>query len=85
MISSIEWAEQAACRGSDTNQFYPPGKGNTKYAKKLCGKCTVRQECLEWVLTNVNQYNDHGIWGGLTLTERTRIRNRREKDAPKAD
>jgi hypothetical protein len=43
-------------------------------AKRLCGICPVRQECLQDAL-------DHpwltGIWGGTTSRERTLIRKRR--------
>ena len=44
-----QWLDQAACRGVDTNIFMPLRGENVKVttAKKICGECPVRQECLD--------------------------------------
>lgn len=41
-------------------------------AKSVCGSCIHKQECLQWGL----KHERFGIWGGLTDSERTKIRNR---------
>ena len=38
-----------------------------RVAKKFCGECPVRQQCLEYALKVNEQY---GVWGGLTSKER---------------
>jgi hypothetical protein len=42
-----------------------------RVAKKLCGQCPVKNECLEYALES---YEPYGIWGGLSPRERVRIR-----------
>src|SRR5690606_9161462 len=43
-------------------------------AKAVCATCPVMSECLEYALAEQVQ---HGIWGGTTAEERTRIRRER--------
>ena len=81
MSSDYKWYELAACRGEDTEIFYPP-RDKSQYkiiasqAKSFClgpnGKtpCPVRQECLWDAVTNDEQ---HGIWGGLSHRERNAL------------
>lgn len=65
------WFERAACKGMDTNLFFPergayPSDG---LAVTTCGECPVRKECLEYSLVNKIK---HGVWGGLSTRKRTR-------------
>jgi WhiB family redox-sensing transcriptional regulator len=46
----------------------------TVTAKRVCDSCHVREECLEYALSNGIA---DGIWGGLTKQERKRIRRER--------
>jgi DNA invertase Pin-like site-specific DNA recombinase len=47
--------------------FYP-GRGETAGpARQICAECPVRQQCLEFAVSNRIVY---GIWGGLTGPER---------------
>jgi WhiB family redox-sensing transcriptional regulator len=41
-----------------------------KIARELCGICPVRQQCLQYALT---QREEYGMWGGLTPKERLQI------------
>jgi hypothetical protein len=41
-------------------------------AKELCAVCPVRMLCLRWAFEN---NESEGIWGGLTATERTQLKN----------
>lgn len=73
-----EWRDKAACRGMDTDLFYPTGRGflPDDAAKEACGRCEVRQECLDDALATT-PWLDQGIRGGLP--EKARVRMRRER------
>lgn len=67
-----DWRNQAACRAVDPETFFPIGQGpatrvTERDAKRVCGWCPVRTECLEYAL-GTGQYT--GVWGGLTEDER---------------
>src|SRR5688572_10606753 len=44
--------------------------GEVAYAKAICNKCVSKDECLDVALEN---WEEHGIWGGLTASERSII------------
>ena len=44
-----------------------------RMAKKVCQGCPERQACLDFAIENDEQ---HGIWGGMTLKERKRYKRR---------
>ena len=75
---STGWKEEAACRGMDTNHFFPE-KGSTQTvieAKSVCATCRVQQKCLDFALTN---HIMQGVWGGKSPSQRKeylRIKNR---------
>lgn len=65
------WMRFAACRGMDTEEFYPPRGGNLAGPRAVCGECPVREECRDYAIAN----NDHlGIWGGLSGKQRRAVR-----------
>lgn len=67
--------DQAACRGLDTNLFFPERGDDTTIAKRICASCPVRNLCRDWALTNSERF---GIWGGTSEKERrARRRTRR--------
>ena len=68
-----EWHERALCAQTDPEAFFPEKGGSTRDAKKVCGACTVKQECLEYALANDERF---GIWGGLSERERRKLRKR---------
>jgi WhiB family redox-sensing transcriptional regulator len=68
------WQRQANCMGVDPDLFFPERGASTREAKEVCRGCVVREECLEYALTNGEKF---GIWGGLSERERRRIRRRR--------
>lgn len=64
------WAENAACKGVDTEQFFPsvPGRGGSAAIAKavsFCGShhCPVSAECLVYGLAT----DAEGVWGGRYL------------------
>lgn len=66
------WRAYAACRGMDTDLFYPEGRGSTlrareQIAKNICEACPVAQQCRDAAASLPERY---GIWGGLTQGER---------------
>ena len=65
------WQEKALCAQTDPEAFFPEKGGSTREAKRVCGSCEVRAECLEYALQNDERF---GIWGGLSERERRRMR-----------
>lgn len=64
-----DWREQSSCSQIDPELFYPDKENHLspKTAKKVCAGCPVLDQCLDWALETREK---HGIWGGLTETER---------------
>lgn len=71
---------QGLCGQTDPELFFPDKAGNglIPKAKQICDACPVKAECLEWALTNREEY---GIWGGLSAKERARLRGKKRADA----
>ena len=69
------WAEEALCAQVDSEMFFPHMGGSGVAAKKVCGLCDVRANCLDWAM-GTNQR--HGIWGQLSRVERDALRDVRE-------
>lgn len=57
-----EWDEQAACRGFDTDLFYPPRGGDWVTPWRVCVGCPVRMPCADWGMA----HERYGTWGGLS-------------------
>ncbi|HXZ83109.1 MAG TPA: WhiB family transcriptional regulator [Acidimicrobiales bacterium] len=72
------WRQKAACRGLDSEVFYPLTDEEALEAKAVCALCPVRQMCLEHAI--VHREHD-GVWGGLTERERRRLLRQRQKSA----
>ena len=47
--------------------------GTTGSAKKLCQACPVVSECLQYALKHEPFF---GVWGGMTASERSRLKRR---------
>lgn len=67
------WMEAALCLQTDPEVFFPEKGGTTIPAKRICGDCDVRAECLAWALDHAEAY---GVWGGLSAIERRRLTRR---------
>jgi WhiB family transcriptional regulator, redox-sensing transcriptional regulator len=63
------WTDEALCAQVDTDIFFPNKGGYTGNAKKVCERCAVRQQCLDYALENDIGF---GIFGGLSVKERKR-------------
>jgi WhiB family redox-sensing transcriptional regulator len=68
------WHDQANCLGVDPDLFFPERGASTREAKEVCRGCVVREDCLEYALTNGEKF---GIWGGMSERERRRLRRAR--------
>lgn len=72
------WQVKAACRGPQATVFFPPSTFERKdeklererRAKAICATCAVKQPCLDYAM---RIREPHGIWGGLSESERKRI------------
>ncbi|MDQ5874483.1 MAG: WhiB family transcriptional regulator [Actinomycetota bacterium] len=63
--------QRGVCVGHpDPDLWFPERGRSAEPAKRICARCPVREECLEWAL----QHEDFGVWGGLSAQERKRTR-----------
>ena len=67
----LGWQERALCAQTDPEAFFPEKGGSTREAKRVCGGCEVRTECLGYALEHDERF---GIWGGLSERERRRLK-----------
>lgn len=79
------WQQDAACRGEDTETFFPelhrgPFILQIKAAKAVCERCTVVDRCLSWALDT----GQHGIWGGLDENERAELTSKKASPTARA-
>lgn len=70
-----DWRSQSACLTADPELFFPlssvgPSLEQLSEAKMICGKCPVREECLEFALST---HQVHGVWGGTSEDERRKL------------
>ena len=73
MTWNEDWASLAQCRQSQPDELFVRGAAQND-AKKLCGGCPVRTECLAEALDNEIEW---GVWGGMTERERRAILRKR--------
>lgn len=69
-----EWMARAACRGLDTDMFFPRRGGDPEPAKRVCATCPVAEDCLDWALETGQR---GGIFGGLSERARRQVKRRR--------
>ena len=79
--TTVTWQAEAACLSADPDLFFPisatgPAEQQIARAKKVCARCAVRLECLEFALDHDQMY---GIWGGTTAEDRRRDRRRKRR------
>jgi WhiB family redox-sensing transcriptional regulator len=70
------WRDRAACRGTNSELFFPvgddgPARRQIAEAKRVCANCPARAICLEEALSSGE---DEGIFGGHTPTERRALK-----------
>lgn len=67
----MAWAGFGSCVGVDPDIFFPERGDDTSRARAVCRVCPVRDECLSWALESRQCF---GIWGGMTPSQRRRLR-----------
>lgn len=65
-----KWMLYGACAGTDPEAFYPERGGSTREAIKVCQRCPVRLECLDWALAKNERF---GVFGGLSEQSRRKL------------
>lgn len=68
-----DWLAQARCQDRDAEIFFVRGAAKARRAQNICGSCTVRQECLEYAMSEEIEF---GVWGGLTERQRRALARR---------
>ena len=76
---ATDWLAAGACLTADPDLFFPiatgaVGASQAAEAQRICARCEVRPECLEFAMSSGEA---HGVWGGTTPEERVRVRRRR--------
>jgi WhiB family redox-sensing transcriptional regulator len=61
------WKHRNCANIDNPDVFFPHSINSARPAKLICSECPVSTLCLEYALENGEK---HGIWGGLTATER---------------
>jgi WhiB family redox-sensing transcriptional regulator len=90
----VGWQESALCRQVDPDLFHPtPGGPQIRPARKICARCSVRLDCINYA---IGRGFRQGIWGGysgkqlsglvklgLVLDELPDYTDRRRADGPR--
>ncbi|NJQ00248.1 WhiB family transcriptional regulator [Streptomyces zingiberis] len=82
----MDWRQNAACRDSDPDLFFPVGTSGPalrqeQAAKAMCASCPVSGACLDWALRTGQA---SGVWGGTTEDERRPMLRRRARERRQA-
>jgi hypothetical protein len=73
-----EWQARALCAQTDPEAFFPEKGGSTRDAKRICARCEVKENCLQYALDHDERF---GIWGGLSERERRKIKRQAREAA----
>lgn len=80
----LNTATVPACRGADTNLFFPDHGQDPAEAKAICRGCPLLARCRRWALDQP-AIALHGVWGGLSQAERVdmkRVQRRNWRGGP---
>lgn len=72
------WRMRAACRGGNTELFFPPTNSQTAYAaaKAICATCEVTEQCRKEWESMPPAMRRYGVWFGQTDRDRRGGRGR---------
>lgn len=73
--SSKDWRDDGICNTIDPEIWFPDKGGSTREAKKVCARCPVTEQCLEYALERDERF---GIWGGKSERDRRKIKRQRK-------
>lgn len=69
----LRWQDSSLCAQVDPEVFFPSKGGTYTEARKICGRCLVRSNCLEKIMEDegdAERADRYGMVAGLTPTER---------------
>ena len=66
------WRKNASCKGMNPDLFFGPSGVDSTKAKKVCARCTVKKDCLSYVVEMPETVD--GIWGGVSGRQRRPLR-----------
>lgn len=69
MLHPPDWTP-ALCAQTDPDAFFPDQGEDPGPALKICQRCPIKTECLEYALAADERY---GVWGGVSANQRRRI------------
>jgi WhiB family transcriptional regulator, redox-sensing transcriptional regulator len=70
----MSWRDRAACRGQDTERFFPLRPGDIPDdVVQTCAGCPVRVQCWEFAEATHSQF---GVWAGTDREAMRRVRRR---------
>ena len=75
------WTDHAACKGMDTEAWFPHRGEPNADVLAVCHTCPVQPDCLNHALTLPER---EGIWGGTTAKRRVSIRRKASRAATNA-
>jgi WhiB family transcriptional regulator, redox-sensing transcriptional regulator len=72
---TVAWREQALCAGHPHPAlWFSDDHRDVAAATAICRACPVLAECLDWAVST-SQHD--GVWGGMTPSQRLRLRRHR--------
>ena len=82
----MDWRHRAACLTEDPELFVPvgntgPALQQIEDAKKVCQRCAVKDQCLDWAL---DAGQDHGVGRGMSEDERRAMKRRAARSRVRA-
>lgn len=72
-VLDVDWRDRAACRDADVLEFFVGGRAERCVARRWCGPCPVRDDCLADALAVECPGVRSGVRGGLTGPERDAV------------
>ena len=72
----VHW-EDAACRGTDTEAFYPINGLPMQTVVRICQGCPIRNDCASYAI----EHEAYGYWANMAEITRHEIRMGRRKRA----
>lgn len=76
--ADTSWMARANCRELPPETFFPEDGGGVEAARRICARCAVREQCLEFALA---RHIAHGVWGGTSERARQRLQAARRAAA----
>ena len=69
-LTDRAWRADALCAQVGGDMWHPDKGESTRYAKAICARCPVIEECLQWALDTKERF---GVLGGKSERERRKI------------